>query len=447
MRRRRRTNPLSPAQAERERAALMREVARELKRKDRRKLVALKAELVAARRQRRSGVREARALCRSRKKELPTLAQLAAELRKDKARAKAECASDLAAARVLRDRESRKRAELAAEQTHQQSIRRLDRLHRERTKSAKRPGLRKVRSESDDDVRHNIPPELVALFERVKRQIKGSDRETRTEAFLKYAEEHPDEEWAALEGAVDREIREMERRQAMPNPKKKKKRAKSRRPKKKRRAAVTVSRTVVRVNAKKRAKRREKTGKAAHRKARARKTNSVYESRDAAALRSAILYSLSRSPHNDPPAKCSAAYWRLPRRERAVNLRRLARGDMRSRRTGACIAKAEAARGGPPKRNPAMSDREAIREYERTHWGDRGRQKVRGGHAPDPSHGTLTKMGKLVAVTYETRKRGDGGTAHYEHAFEGPLPTLAYNEGGLIVVGGAYTVRKGGITG
>ncbi len=39
-------------------------------------------------------------------------------------------------------------------------------------------------AESDDEVRSNIPPELVALFERVKRGIKASPRMSRTEAFL-----------------------------------------------------------------------------------------------------------------------------------------------------------------------------------------------------------------------------------------------------------------------
>ena len=39
-------------------------------------------------------------------------------------------------------------------------------------------------AESDDEVRSNIPPELVALFERVKRGIKASPRMSRTESFL-----------------------------------------------------------------------------------------------------------------------------------------------------------------------------------------------------------------------------------------------------------------------
>jgi hypothetical protein len=504
--RRRRRNAFSPAQAKRERAALLRDVARELKRKDRAKLVELKGRLVEARRLRRAGVVAARSACRAGRRELPTLAALAAELRKDKARAKASCASDLAAARAMKDREARQRAELAAERAHQQSIRRLDRLHRERTKSAKRPGVAKSRrGESDDEVRGNLPPELVALFEKVKRQIKGSDRESRTEAFLKYADEHPDEEWSALEGAVDREIAALERRQAMANPKKKTKRSPAMAKRRKARAAQhrraktrpptaaeraeweafkrgnprskknsTSSRTEVRsptrtstkahtagnftatvtggagrgatnVHIQARKNPRGKKRKAPHKRPKARKTNAVYRSSAGESLRRAVADALAHAAHHDPPATCSAAYWRLPRADRAANLRSLMRGSARSQRAAACIAKAEAARA-PPKRNP-MTGPEAIAEYERTHWGEPGKRRIQKARAADPSRGTLTQMGKLVAVTYRTKKRGDRGLQDYEHTFEGPLPTLAYGDGGLVVAGGAYTVRKGGITG
>ena len=65
-------------------------------------------------------------------------------------------------------------------------------------------------AESDDEVRANIPPELVALFERVKRGIKASPRMSRTEAFLKYAEEHPGEVLVAVDDKTDALIRELE---------------------------------------------------------------------------------------------------------------------------------------------------------------------------------------------------------------------------------------------
>lgn len=94
-----------------------------------------------------------------------------------------------------------------------------------------------------------------------------------------------------------------------------------------------------------------------------------------------------------------------------------------------------------------MSDAEAMREYERTHWGHTGRKSVRELRAADPAHGTGTEMGELVEVVYRTRKGRKGKVVEYEHAFEDRLPTLAYNDGGLIIAGGSYTIERGGITG
>jgi SAM-dependent methyltransferase len=56
-----------------------------------------------------------------------------------------------------------------------------------------------MRRESDEEVRQNIDAELVPLFNRVRRNISGNDHETRTEAFLRYVEEHPHEEIEAAD--------------------------------------------------------------------------------------------------------------------------------------------------------------------------------------------------------------------------------------------------------
>lgn len=58
-------------------------------------------------------------------------------------------------------------------------------------------------AESDDEVRQNIPLELVPLFNRVRTGIKKTHGESRTEAFLRYVEEHPGEEIAAVERVAD----------------------------------------------------------------------------------------------------------------------------------------------------------------------------------------------------------------------------------------------------
>lgn len=64
----------------------------------------------------------------------------------------------------------------------------------------------------------NIPADFAALWEKVKRGIKGDSRQTRTEAFLKYAEEHPHETYAAIDDVTDRKIREFEAQHAKLRP-------------------------------------------------------------------------------------------------------------------------------------------------------------------------------------------------------------------------------------
>lgn len=148
-------------------------------------------------------------------------------------------------------------------------------------------------------------------------------------------------------------------------------------------------------------------------------------------------------------ARATAAYFRLPLAARAAKIRALARSGPRGRRAAVAIARLERRHEeGPPKRkNPGMSDREAAAEYADKHWGERGRGRVRARRAPDPTHGTLAELGELTAVTYRTKKRGDTRPTDYEHEFEGKKPRLAYNDGGLVVVGGDYVIARGGITG
>ena len=67
--------------------------------------------------------------------------------------------------------------------------------------------------------------------------------------------------------------------------------------------------------------------------------------------------------------------------------------------------------------------------------------------AANPAHGTAVKLGRLVEVTYETRKGKDRRKVHYVHEFEGNRPTLVYNAGGLIVAGGDYVIKEDGIEG
>lgn len=103
------------------------------------------------------------------------------------------------------------RAKLREERNYQNSLKRSAAFARNRNR---RPGLRKSaerRAESDDEVRHNIPPHLIGLFNRVRKGIKGSARKSRTEEFLEYVEEHPDEEYADADDATDALVADLER--------------------------------------------------------------------------------------------------------------------------------------------------------------------------------------------------------------------------------------------
>jgi len=61
-------------------------------------------------------------------------------------------------------------------------------------------------------VRSNLPADLIPLFEKVKRGIKPTPRMSRTESFLKYAEEHPDEVLGGIDDKTEALIREFESR-------------------------------------------------------------------------------------------------------------------------------------------------------------------------------------------------------------------------------------------
>jgi hypothetical protein len=439
---------LPAAVAKRHRAELLRAVERERKKKNRARVLELRAEVRKLRHERAAMIRAALKACRARRP--PTTKQMVSWHREAQKRARGACAADFASARAMRGKVERARGELLAEKKYQRELRRIEAGNRSKLKA--RPPAKVRSQETDQEVLGNIPPELAALFQRVKRSIRGSDRKSRTEAFLEYAESHPDEEWQALEDRTDEVIRELERRQAMANPKKKKK---HKRASKKNPPRLTAAQSRKRFADLKKAgckpKRVRLGGESVVVRRRACSPPPMPNPRRPPkrwfdrCLRSVAAKKYAR----DPAAVCAAAWWRRPPAERDRIVRRLERGSPRERRTAVAIAKAEARRAdGPPRKgNPGMTDAEARAEYARTHWGEKGHGRVRRGRAADPRRGTATQLGKLVAVVYRTQKKGDGRPVDYEHAFEGRRPRLLYNEGGLFIEGGDYVVKTGGITG
>ncbi len=198
---------------------LAREIQRDQKRKAREKVLELRGHLREARARRKQALHDARERCRAerlaareraRSMRLRVLQELREAMRAERAAARQACSVRLGDARAIKNDIERARAEVAAERQYQRDLRRIEAANRQRRKEA--PAITRIerRSESDDEVRGNIPPELLALFERVKRGIKAGPRMSRTEAFLHYAEFNPDEVLAAISDKTDELVRQLE---------------------------------------------------------------------------------------------------------------------------------------------------------------------------------------------------------------------------------------------
>jgi hypothetical protein len=101
----------------------------------------------------------------------------------------------------------RARLELIEQRRLQAEIRAVDRRIRKEAK--RRVTGAERRAESDDQVRQNIPPEMVPVFDKIRRTIKAKPGMSRTEAFLHYVEENPGEVYAVQYADEDRELQKM----------------------------------------------------------------------------------------------------------------------------------------------------------------------------------------------------------------------------------------------
>jgi hypothetical protein len=101
---------------------------------------------------------------------------------------------------------AQRRRELHDEQHTEKLLRSADRRH---VKTAVRSTALERRQESDDEVRSNLPRELAPVFDKVRRQIKGTVRKSRTEAFLHWAEENPGEVYQIQNTENERELQRM----------------------------------------------------------------------------------------------------------------------------------------------------------------------------------------------------------------------------------------------
>ena len=168
---------------------LHREIEQERRAKVAQRVTQLGLQLKAARKSRRESIERIRLQCRAARERLRTNCGV----RRERARREGE---EVIEARQREIREERF----------------LDKLQRSRPKAAREPlgrmrnARREREAESDDAVRRNLSPELANVFNKVRRHIKGSELRSRTEAFLQWAEENPDEIYAMQEQRAAREI-------------------------------------------------------------------------------------------------------------------------------------------------------------------------------------------------------------------------------------------------
>jgi hypothetical protein len=98
---------------------------------------------------------------------------------------------------------ARRRAKLKGEKRFEGQMGAIERPRKLRSTTGER------RQESDDEVRSNLPADMVRVFERVRKHIKGSPRKTRTEAFFQWAEENPAEVFELLQHDADRYLAQL----------------------------------------------------------------------------------------------------------------------------------------------------------------------------------------------------------------------------------------------
>jgi predicted kinase len=105
-----------------------------------------------------------------------------------------------------------------AVQEAQETARTTRRTETQLDRAGKRPGLRSTArergQESDDEVRSNLEPTMVRVFDKVRKHIKGSPRKSRTEAFFQWAEENPGEVYDLLQHDADRYLAQLLAEQA-----------------------------------------------------------------------------------------------------------------------------------------------------------------------------------------------------------------------------------------
>lgn len=186
---------------------LRRELAQHLRAKDAAHLQALRGKIAHARAERVRMLASARAQCRHARAQLTARQRrereaFVARQRQAREAAKGVCCDGKSGAKQGGQAlESDARKALAEARTLQRQVRNADRRNVKQRSTA-----RERSAESDDAVRSNLPPELVPVFNAHRKNFKGSARRSRTEQFLEWAEENPDEIIAIQSANAERDL-------------------------------------------------------------------------------------------------------------------------------------------------------------------------------------------------------------------------------------------------
>lgn len=227
---------LTARELARQRKQTRREMERDLKTRERAKLATLREHIKHAKRWRASRMPQIRAMCRAGKKAARELAKVArqklrAQLKiqteqttqqlRNQARIECEARKDKVRAKAA-DSVARALAVFGEERAYQQQIHRLEKPAKLGPKRRATTHAEYVR-ESDDEVRGNIPVELVPVFDKLRHKFRDEPRRTRTEAFMEWAHDHPADVRAIVDAEIEASIAELiaaelEQREAMRTP-------------------------------------------------------------------------------------------------------------------------------------------------------------------------------------------------------------------------------------
>ena len=219
-------------EAKRQREQLRNELSRSLKQKDREKLAQLQESLAQARATKRARLREVRDQCRADQRRNSETAkakraELSAAVRAEREGAKGSSSLARGHARETGTESVEKVKRVLGEERAEQRRLKLYEKPREAFLGKKAKGgvtaAAERRSESDDEVRANLGPEMLPVFEKVKRSIHATPRMTRTEALLQFVHDNPHVVWEVHEKQAADELRRLEReerehRRAMKHP-------------------------------------------------------------------------------------------------------------------------------------------------------------------------------------------------------------------------------------